>query len=124
MNKIALFEYAKENRMTCSEAGINSTAYWAYERSKEAENELIDFNEVIWDEDVAEIAETFMQNYIDEFTISSTYSSLIETLAAFEKCGFKIAGLTEVNATYTDFTTGKRKKIPAIRMQREYGPLI
>ena len=53
---------------------------------------------------------------ITEFTISSTFSSLIQTLAEFEKHGFRMNGLTEVSANYTDFTTGKLKVVPAIRM--------
>ena len=66
--------------------------------------------------DIAEIAETLRENGIKEFTISSTFSGLIETLAAFEKEGIKMAGLTEVNAGYTDFMTGEKARIPAIRM--------
>ena len=41
---------------------------------------------------------------------------LIQTLAEFEKHGFRMNGLTTVNANYTDFTTGKLKVVPAIRM--------
>ena len=97
---------------------INPTAFWAYRRSEDAGNDLIDFSEVIWDEDIDPIAETFRENDITEFTISSTFSGLIPTLAAFERHGFKMAGITEVNATYTDWQTGKRARIPAIRMVR------
>ena len=46
-----------------------------------------------------------MENGITEFTISSTFSSLIPTLAEFAKHGFQMAGLTEVKANYTDFQT-------------------
>lgn len=63
------------------------------------------------------IAETFRQNGITEFTISSTFSGLIATLAAFDKLGFRIAGITEVNANYTDWQTNERAHIPAIRMK-------
>lgn len=53
---------------------------------------------------------------LKDYGISSTFSSLIETLAAFEKEGIRMAGLTEVNATYSDWKTGKKARIPAIRM--------
>ena len=43
-------------------------------------------------------------------------SSLIETLAAFEKRGISMAGLTTVNARHTDWQTGEHAKIPAIKM--------
>ena len=43
-------------------------------------------------------------------------SSLIETLAAFEKQGISMAGLTTVKARYTDWKTGEHALIPAIKM--------
>ena len=117
MKRIAAFENAIANRVKDIRAeGINATAFWAYRRSIESGNDLIDFSEVIWDEDVEPIAETFRQNGITEFTISSTFSGLIATLSAFDKQGFKMAGITEVNANYTDWMTGERAKVPAIRM--------
>ena len=86
------------------DAGVNSTLYWAYRISKdESGNDLIDFNEVIWDHDIKEIADSMRAEGIKEFTISSTFSSLIETLAEFEKNGIYMNGLTTVNARYTDW---------------------
>ena len=119
MKKIYAFENAIANQVKdIRTEGINPTAFWAYRRSEDAGNALIDFSEVIWDEAIAPLAEPFRENDITEFTISSTFSGLIPTLAAFERHGFKMAGITEVNATYTDWQTGKRARIPAIRMVR------
>lgn len=95
---------------------MNYTLFWAYIRSKEAENELIDFNDCIWDHDVEQIVRILKENGVTEFTISSTFSSLIEILAEFNKHGVTMNGLTTVNASYTDFSTGKRAAIPAIKM--------
>lgn len=117
MKKITAFENAIANRVKDIRAEvINATTFWDYRKSIDAGNDLIDFSEVIWDEDVEPIAETFHANGITEFTISSTFSGLIPTLAAFDKLGFKVAGVTEVNANYTDWMTGERAKVPAIRM--------
>ena len=117
MKKINLFERAiAEQASSLKDWSINGTVFWAYRKSIDAGNDLIDFSEVIWDEDVEPIAETFRQNGITEFTISSTFSSLIATLAAFDKQGFKMVGITEVNANYTDWMTNERAKVPAIRM--------
>lgn len=118
MKEIRTFEVAIENKVrNLKEAGINQTLFWAYRTSKEESgNDLIDFNEVIWDYDIKEIAETLRAEGIAEFTISSTFSSLIETLAEFEKYGISMNGLTMVNARYTDWKTGEHAKIPAIRM--------
>ena len=75
MKKIAAFENAIANQVKDIRAeGINANAFWAYRRSEDAGNDLIDFSEVIWDEDIDPIAETFQENGITEFTISSTFS--------------------------------------------------
>ena len=91
MKKIELFERAiAEQAGSLKNYGINGTMFWAYRKSIDAENDLIDFNEGIWDEDIDAIAECMMEN-----------------------------GITEVNANYTDWQTNKRARIPAIRMTRQ-----
>jgi len=118
MKKIALFERAiEEKAASLADYGINPTLFWAYRNSILAENETIDFDEVIWERDIEAIAKTLKDNGIEEFTISSTFSGLISTLAEFEKHGFSMAGLTEVNAKYTEFGSDKRAVIKAIRMR-------
>lgn len=117
MKTIEVFEIAKEQgAKDLRKCGITPTMFWAYFSSKDAGNDLINFNEVIWEDDIPEIVEICKENDITEFTISSTFSSLIETLAEFEKLGCKMVGLTQVNATYTDWRTGKNAVIPAIKM--------
>ena len=112
---IEAIENAKPG-MRWEEIGCHWTLGQAYLYSKEAGNDLPNFAEVIWDYDIPEIVKALKENGISKFTISSTFSSLIETLAAFEKEGIRMAGLTEVNATYSDWKTGKKARIPAIRM--------
>ena len=119
MKKIELFEKAiAEKAASLKEWGINPTLFWAYRNSITA-NDRIDFGEAIWDSEVGEITETLKENGITEFTISSTFSSLIPTLAEFAKHGFQMAGLAEVKANYTDFQTQERAVIPAIQMAAE-----
>ena len=118
MKKIELFERAiAEQAASLKDLGINPTLFWAYRNSITAANDRIDFGETIWDTDIPEITRTLKENGISEFTISSTFSSLIPTLAEFEKHGFRMAGLTEAKANYTDFQTMERAVIPAIRME-------
>lgn len=120
MKEIRRFEElmnAKEN-ISLKDAGVNRTLYWAYRISKEeSENDLINFDDVIWDHDIKDISDSLRAEGIKEFTISSTFSSLIETLAEFEKNGIYMNGLTTVNARYTDWETGEHAKIPAIKME-------
>ena len=119
MKKIAAFENAIANQVKDLRAeGINPTAFWAYRTSCHCGNDLIDFNEVIWDEDIEAIAATLDANGITEFTISSTFSGLIKTLVGFENAGYKMAGTTKVNANYTDWATGEYAKVDALRMQK------
>ena len=115
MKEIEVFEKAMECK-NLRELGINWAIYSAYFHSKDVGNELIDFHEVIWEKDIPEIVRICRENGIREFTISSTFSSLIETLAKFEKLGCKMFGLTQVKASYTDWQTGKKALIPAIKM--------
>jgi hypothetical protein len=119
MKEIRTFEKAiEEKARNLKDTGINATLFWAYRTSKEeSDNDLIDFNEVIWDYDIKEIADCLRAEDITEFTISSTFSGLIETLAAFEKEGIFMNGLTTVNARYTDWKTGEHARIPAIKME-------
>ena len=117
MKKIELFERAMNEGGSLKDYGINRTLFAAYRNLAYTGNELIDFADVIWDYDITKIVKTLKENEIAEFTISSGFSSLIETLAAFEKEGVRMAGLTEVNASYTDFMTGEKARIPAIRME-------
>ena len=119
MKTIATFENAIANEVKdIRDVGINPTAFWAYQNSRRCGNELIDFGEVIWDQDIEAIAATFAENDITEFTISSNFSGLIKTLVAFEKVGFKMAGTTQVNANYTDWATGERAKVDALLMHK------
>ena len=118
MKKIELFERAiAEQAASLKDWGINPTLFWAYRNSITAGNDQIDFSETIWDTDIEEITKTLKENGISEFTISSTFSSLIPTLAEFAKHGFQMAGLTEVRGNYTDWQTNERAVIPAIRVE-------
>ena len=120
MKRIELFERAiVEEAGSFEEWGINPTLFWAYRNSITAGNDQIDFSETIWDTDIEAITRTLKENGISEFTISSTFSSLIPTLAEFAKHGFQMAGLTEVRGNYTDWQTKERVVVPAIRMVAE-----
>lgn len=118
--RIEAFEKAIAER--CKDlkaAGINSTLFWAYRRSEDSGNNIINFHDVIWDNEIEEIAECLKANGIKEFTISSNFSGLITTLAEFEKHGFIMNGITDVNEEYIDFFTQERKTTKAIRMIRK-----
>ena len=119
-NHIAVIDNAIENnsRASWNELNFNSTFGEAYLYSLEAGNDLPNYGEVIWDTDIAEIITDCHRTGITEFTISSTFSGLIETIAEFQRCGCTMQGIVEINSRYgKDFRTGEKKRIPAFLMK-------
>ena len=121
IKKIEILDKARENRTRYSEIGINSTFGAAYFYSLEAGNDLINFDEVIWDRDIDEILENCRRFGIEGFTISSTFSSLITTIAEFQKRGCKLEGLIEINSRFDDWKAGlegksRKERIPAFKI--------
>ena len=84
-----------------------------YEKAKENQNMYIDFNDVIWDNEVQSIIKTLRDNGIEKFTFSSTWSGAVKTAWLFTQNGCTLEGLTEINEGYEDFITRKMKKTPA-----------
>ena len=80
----------------------NWTILKAYEGNKVAGNARLDFNEVIWDEDIKAIADTLRKAGIREFTISVHQGNLIDVLTAFQELGIFIHGMVKVNTRYHD----------------------
>lgn len=102
MKKIELFEKAiAENANNLEERGINGTMFWAYRNSLRAGCEDLNFSEVIWENDIDPIVKTCKEAGVEKFTISSTFSSLIETLWLFEKAGCKMGELKQVPTGYS-----------------------
>lgn len=108
---------ANAENTTFEKEGINPTFYWAYRTAKDTGNELIDFHDVIWERDVPQIVKNLKECCITEFTISSSFSSLVDIIAAFTANGCAIIGTTKARANYTDFTTGKAAVLNAIVMK-------
>ena len=112
---IEAIENAKPG-MRWEEIGCHWTLGQAYLYSKEAGNDLPNFAEVIWDYDIDPLLENCKRLGISEFTISSTFSRLITTIAELQKKGCTLDGLTEINSRYDDWKTGKKERIPAFKM--------
>lgn len=91
----------------------------AYFYSLEAGNDLINFGDVIWDYDIDEILENCRRFGIERFTISSTFSSLIITIAEFQKRGCKLEGLIEINSRFDDWKAGLEESVE----KKEFQPL-
>ena len=112
---IKAIENAKKG-MSWKEIGCNFTLGQAYLYSKTAGNELPNFGEVIWDYDIEEIIEDCRKFGVKEFTISSTYSNLITTMARFEELGCTLDGIVKINERFARYGTNEHDQIPAFKM--------
>ena len=84
---IAKLENGLKDWTELEKEGISRTLYFAYEKSKKTANELINFDDIIWANDVEAIVNTLKENEIKEFTISCHFCDLIDRLADFDKFG-------------------------------------
>ena len=99
-------------------SGLNRTFVDAYKDSIEkAGNEILDFNDVIWNDDIDEIVEICEKFEIKEFTISVPMATLLGALDNFEIRGFKVVGLTKAKTRYNNWRTGEQDIVPAIKLK-------
>lgn len=102
-------------RISLEEAGINATLYRAYRSSQKRELAEIDFNDVIWNYDVEAIVKELREAGYETFTISSTFSSLLETIWEFEQLGCRMDGLKQVEQEYKNFNMDTMKSEPSLK---------
>ena len=119
---IEILDQAAKEGLKYRDIGINPVFGQAYFYSKDAGNRLINFGETIWDYDIEPIIENCRRFGIKDFTISSTFSGLLTTIAEFEKRGCHMVRLIEINSRFDDWKAdleGKSQKeiIPAILMR-------
>ncbi len=106
-----LFVKELENAMQSGNnpAGLSFQALRAYEESKDAGFDRINFSEVIWDKDIAGVTASLKGLGVAEFTISNQSSGILETLSGFEASGAVVMGLTKI--------TGRKGTSPAFLMK-------
>ena len=121
MTRIEILDQAAERRTRYTDIDVNPRFGEAYFYSLDAGNDLINYGEVIWDYDIDPIIENCRRFGIKEFTISSTFSSLITTIAEFQKRGINLDGLIEINSKYDDWKAelegeSRKERIPAFKL--------
>lgn len=117
MKTIDKIEKVKNMNVLLEDVGINRTFYWAYIRTQETTNEILDFEDVIWESDVEGIIKNCKEFGLKEITISSRFASLIDILAEFEKQGAKLAGLTQVTSRFYACGTNNYELINAVKIE-------
>ena len=84
-----------------------------YKDARDRENELLDFNNVIWDKDAEALVECMRENGIKQFTFSSGWSSAVETAWLFLQHGCKLEGMIQINGEKNWFGSGEFEQKPA-----------
>ena len=87
----------------------------AYEKSRDNENEILNFDDVIWDEEVESLTACMKENGIKAFTYSCRATDAVETLWLFKQAGCTIGEMVEVNLR-KDFYGKDYEKGHAFRM--------
>ncbi|MBQ7541444.1 MAG: hypothetical protein IJT44_04025 [Clostridia bacterium] len=117
MKYIDFLDKAVERKAQYEEIGVNQTFGQAYFSALRNGNETVDFNYVIWDSDVDPILADCRRFGVTEFTVSSTFSSLVQIIAAFVDRGCRLDGMTKVKGTYDAPGTDERILIPAFLLR-------
>lgn len=103
-------EAAKAAEDKIDEMGDIAWKIWrAYEKSRDNENEILDFDDIIWDRDVEALAACMRENGIKAFTYSCRATDAIETLWLFKEAGCTIGEMVEVNLRKDFFGKGYEK---------------
>ena len=111
---------AQGKKITFEDLGINRTFYWAYQYSCEADTEFLNFDDVVWEQDVPAIVENCRRFGINRFTISCGMSSMAELIWTFEQHSCCLIGMAQVNSRFTETTADwkeKRKILPAFEIR-------
>ena len=111
---IEKFAMAESSGKTLKELGINRDVYWAYKSSIEAENDLINFSDLIDEEDAEAVINCCRGNNIKEFTISSNSTGMIRSIMALEARGCHLNGIAMINR---DNLRIDAKQIPAFKIE-------
>ncbi len=118
MKKVAKYEdiikrAESGEQVSLKDEGVNATLYWAYRKSKDLGQKYLDFNDVIWDNQIPEIVEQLHEAGKKKFTISGGYTGMATTINEFIKNGCKLNGMTSIKSHTLDWETRENKIIPA-----------
>ena len=91
--------------------------FWKYDEAQERGNACIDFNECIWEDQIPKMIADLKVLGIKEFTLSSTYSSIVKTVWVFQQNGCSLEGMEEINGHCKNYETGDYEKVPAFKFK-------
>jgi len=106
----ALKAYGEAEDRIVTMGDIACTIWRAYEKSRDNENKILDFDDIIWDKDVEALVTCMKENGIKAFTYSCRARDAIETLWLFKEAGCTIGEMVEVNL-WKDYKKGHAFKV-------------
>lgn len=118
MKKINIIETAYADQKSPKEVNINRTFFWAYINSKDVNKPMIDFNETVWEDEMHEVFENLDRFHINEFSVSSSMSSIISVIARFTEKGWRIKGMMKVPTGRELWPTKEPEMADAIVLER------
>lgn len=106
----ALKAYGEAEDQIVTMGDIAWKIWRAYKKSRDNENEILDFDDIIWDRDVEALTACMKKNGIKAFTYSCPATDAIETLWLFKEAGCTIGEMVEVNL-WKDYKKGHAFKV-------------
>ena len=88
-----------------------------YEEAQTRGNACIDFNDCIWEKDIPQMVADLRAFGIKEFTLSSTFSSIVKTAWVFQQNGCSLEGMAEIKGRCKAFLSEDYEKVPAFKFK-------
>lgn len=117
MKRIELLENMKDTK-DFIENKISYKFYWAYKESQKIGLDILNFDDIGFATDHAEMIENLERFDIKEFTISDQSSGLMKGLESFKKRGYFPINLIEIETGHTNWNFKENKE------EKEYTPAL
>ena len=117
MKKIELLENIKEKE-EFEEKKISYSFYWAYRESRRIGRDILNFDDVRFEENHQEIIENLERFGIQKFTISDQSTGLMKGLQSFKRRGYVPIDLIEIDTGRTNWNFEENKE------EKEYTPAL
>ena len=117
MKKINEIEALINDRQAAYDSDICNLLIKSYSNTQEAGNELLDISDIIWEHDYDALVNDMRRFGIEEFTVSSTFSSLLEAIDALLERGCTLEGMTKVNDRFASWNGGERELHAALLLK-------
>lgn len=117
MKKIELLEGLKE-REEFIENKISHRFYWAYKKSQKIGLDVMNFDDIGFEDDHAEIIENLERFEIKVFTISDQSTGLMKGLKSFKEKGYFPIDLIEIETGHINWNFKENKE------EKEYTPAL